>query len=277
MDDKAVGLNQLSRLMFDKAALRWQWSIGLELFAGAIGVCLSLNTFSVQTNLIGAISLLASIIVAYAIRYNAKSIYEDAETMRRQSVLSEGMGWEIARAQIIDWSSRAGPEIMKKAALNPRPDDYYEHTIGGGSKKLSEMTFKSAHWTRCLYVHLRFYLVSLLVGSIVIVISLLTLAALDILSTEERMGLVYAAFLIAPLVVTIDFLGMTLQLNRAIPDLRDLSTHLEEQASRASPHIGNVMRLVSEYNCIVSSGVPIPNWIWRLHNKAISDSWNAQK
>jgi hypothetical protein len=261
--------------MFDRAALTWQWSIGLELFAGAGGMLFSLNAFPADANLAGALLVLAIIVVAYILRYQTNGTYDDAETMRRQAVLSEGMGWELGRAELLEWRNRAGARIMAKAALNPRPDDYYDNSLGEGAKKLAEMTFESAHWTKCLYKHLRGYLVAILVAAALVVVALVVVALFDFLPSEERTALAYAAFLFAPVVLTVDFLGMVLKLNRAITELGKLAPSLEREARLASPKTGSVMRLVAEYNCVVSSGVPIPNWVWKRHSKAIADSWKG--
>jgi hypothetical protein len=196
--------------------------------------------------------------------------------MRRQAVLSEGMGWELARADLQEWRSRAGQKIMDKAALKPRPDDYYDNTLGEGAKKLAEMTFESAHWTKCLYKHLRGYLIGVLVVAAFVVVALVAVALADVVKAEERTALAYAAFLFAPIVLTVDFLGMVLKLNRAIAELKSLSPSLEREAKLALPKLGSVMRLVAEYNCVVSSGVPIPNWLWKRHSKAIAASWKGR-
>lgn len=262
--------------MFDRAALTWQWSVGFELFAGAVGMWLSLNSFPAQANLAGAMLVLAVIVVAYILRYGANGTYDDAETMRRQAVLSEGMGWDLGRAELIEWRSRAGSKIMAKAALNPRPDDYYDNTLGEGAKKLAEMTFESAHWTKCLYTHLRGYLVAVLVAATLAVVILVVVALLEVVPAEERTALAHAAFLFAPIVLTVDFLGMVLKLSRAIAELKSLSPHLEREAKLASPKTASVMRLVAEYNCVVSSGVPIPHWVWKLHEPSIAASWKGR-
>ncbi len=273
---EAVGLNQLSRLMFDKAALSWQWSIGLELCAGAVGMVFSLSAFSTETNLAGAMLVLAIIAVAYVFRYQANRTYDDAETMRRQAVLSEGMGWELARADLQEWRSRAGQKIMDKAARNPRPDDYYDNKLGEGAKKLAEMTFESAHWTRCLYRHLRDYFTFIFVAAALVVVALVCSALFNSIPASERTALAHTAFLLAPIVLTVDFLGMVLRLNRAIIGISTLSPSLEREAKLASPKVGSVMRLVAEYNCLVSSGIPIPNWLWKLHSAAIAATWKSK-
>jgi hypothetical protein len=196
--------------------------------------------------------------------------------MRRQAVFSEGMGWELARADLQEWRSRAGQKIMDKAALSPRPDDYYDNKLGEGAKKLAEMTFESAHWTKCLYRHLRSYLVAILVAAASVVVMLVCVALFEDVPAEQRTALAYAVFLFVPIVLTVDFLGMVLKLNRAITELRKLSPSLEREAGLTSPKPGSVMRLVAEYNCIVSSGVPIPNWLWKRHNQTIAASWKGR-
>ena len=259
--------------MFDKAALTWQQSIGLELAAGLVGILFSLFARTMQLSVIGAMLVIALLVVAYFLRYSAHSTYDDAETMRRQAVLGEGLGWPLGRAELLDWRNRAGAEILALAQKTPRPDDYYDNNLGEGAKKLAEMTFESAYWTRCIYRHMRKYLVIALTIAGVLAFALIGVALSDFVPAEAKTLLAYAAFLLAPVVLTLDFLGMTLKLQRAIKELKDLMVHLENVAKEAAPTEAAIMRLVSEYNCIVSAGVPMPSWIWKRHGDAIGKSW----
>lgn len=275
MDNRAKDLNQISRLIFDRAARWWQYSIGLELIAGSISVWASLSANKPETSLFWTIVVFVALAAAYALRQSASGAHDTAETMRRQSVLSEALGWEIDQAELVDWRSEAGKSVLKAVTEYPRPDNYYDNDLGIGARKLASMTFESAHWTKCLYVFLRQYLVVALVLGIAGVLTLITVSAFSIVSQSQRVELALAAFLIAPVLIALDFLGLVLRLNRAISALKRLSVHLNQKARLSNPNVSSVMRLVSEYNCIVSAGIPMPNWIWKLHRSSISGSWSG--
>lgn len=273
MADDAVGLGQLSRLLFDRAAATWQWSIALELCAGAVGIAFALTEHGAQGGLLGAIIVFCLLVIAYWLRYQFEEAHGVAESMRRQSVLSEALGWEIERAQLIEWRNRAGPEILREARQNPRPDDYFDNSLDQGAKKLAEMTFESAFWTRCLYGHMRRYLFIGLIVVVVALVGVMSASAFDVVPSDAKPKLFYAAYLAAPVFLTVDLVGMVLRLDRAISEIKALTAHVERMTKLAAPDIGAIMRLASEYNCIVASGLPIPNWVWQLHRTDITESW----
>lgn len=275
MDDDAVGLNQLSRLMFDKAAHVFQWSLGVEFTAGLASIVLALIPASVEVKLAGAIAVFALLIVAFVLRQNSSATYDNAETMRRQSVLSESMGYDMGRAEWNEWRGWAGPKIMAEAAKNPRPDDYYDNQLGLGTKKLAEMTFESAHWTKRLYMCLRRYLLAVLAVAALALSVMLLATIFDLLPSHQEATLAQSVFLLASLVLTLDFLGMIIKLNRAVAKIGSLQVLLEDQAALSAPQVGRVMRLVAEYNCTVAAGLPIPNWVWRRHSQEIASSWSS--
>lgn len=267
----------MSRLLFDRAAKWWQVSLLFECFAAGLGVLLSLVSLSLNESLLAAIAVVSTLLLAYVFRYRSNGTYDSAETMRRQSVLSEGLGWELGRAELMQWQSLAGAKIIAKAQLNPRPDDYYDNSLGGGYKKLAEMTFESLHWTRCLYSYLRSYcLIALLIATLAIATPII-ISLFDFLPADARTALAYSAFVFAPAVLTLDLIGLVLKLSRSIDELNKLSVLLERPAKLQSPKPGEVMRLVAEYNCVVASGTPIPNWVWRVHASEIAQSWKSSR
>jgi len=115
--------NQLSRILFDKAVMLWQASVGLELGAGIISIIVSVSQTSIKTSTAWAIVVTAVLVLAFLCRSRFGSIYDAAETMRRQSILREGLNWPIGRTQFNEWKSRAGREVLRKFSLSQRPSD----------------------------------------------------------------------------------------------------------------------------------------------------------
>jgi hypothetical protein len=274
MDNKqGEELNQLSRILFDRAVGLWGWSIALELAAGVFGIIASIAGTSLNQATIAAIAVAILLCLAYYLRFRYEGKYDIAETMRRQSVLSEALNWPISKAQFSEWKSRAGNRIIKKHHKLQRSKRYYETTEGLGPKKLAEMTYESAFWTKNLYIVIRGYFLSLLIGVIVGFVLLISLSAIPYAEQNLRIYFVYAIYLFIPVLLAMDFIGIVIKSHRSISPLGEIEKHLEEIIHKDKLEIDEVMRLVSEYNCIVSAGIPIPKWLFKLHHDRIAKIW----
>lgn len=271
---QAAALNQLSRLLFDQAALRWQLSLGIQFLAGVIGLVVSLFAPSIGTSAGWALLVLILLGLSYWVRFQFEDSYDVAETMRRQSVLSEGLGWALSRAQFNEWKSRAGRKLMNSAASNPRPDDYYETQVASSPKRLAEMTFQSLFWTKNLYRKLQFYIGTLLAVVGVVLLALLLVSPLTGTDQETKLYIVYSIYLFVPVLISIDAVGLLVKLQRTINSLCAVEPHIESLAHDPAPPVAEVMRLVSEYNCAVSVGVPIPKWVFARHHDEIEGYWS---
>jgi ABC-type multidrug transport system fused ATPase/permease subunit len=273
-NQQGAELNQLSRILFDRATDLWQRSIILELVVGIIGVAVSIAQPSLNWSTVGAIIVVVILCFGYYFRYKFEEEYDIAETMRRQSVLSEALNWPISRAQFNEWKSRAGKKILKKFSLKQRASNYYGSTQDFGPKKLAEMTFESVFWTKNLYRKIKFYVLSLLIAIVAIFILLISLSIIPYTAQDLRVYLVYTIYLLIPVLLTIDFLGLVLKSHRSIHSLNEIEKSLEKISQEDLPKIEEVMRLVSEYNCVVSTGIPIPNWLFKLHHNEIARFWS---
>lgn len=273
MDKQAEELNQLSRILFDKAALQWQWSIGLSLTSGLISIVVSLVAPSLATNTLFAGIAAIVLTTGYCLRFSFENIQERAETMRRQSVLSEGLGWPITKAQFIEWRQLAGAKVLGHLAANPRPEDYYETKSAVGSARLAAMTFESLTWTVGLYRKVRAYLMIAIAIAVILLIGMLSIAPLFNFSASARTSLVYFVYLAIPLLVSIDLIGMYLRLSRCILSLSNMASSLEALADSSSAETTEILRLVSEYNCTLAAGLPIPRWVFDRHYNEIAASW----
>ncbi len=271
---QAAALNQLSRLLFDQAAFRWQLSLAIQLVAGVIGLVVSLYAPSTATSAGWALLVLVLLALSYWVRFLFEDSYDVAETMRRQSVLSEGLNWALSRAQFNEWKSRAGRKLLNSAATNPRPDDYYETQEASGPKRLAEMTFQSLFWTKNLYRKLQLYIGAFLFLVGAVLVTLLLVSPLTNAAHETKLYIVYSIYLLVPVIISIDAVGLLVKLQRTITALCAIEPHIESLAHDASPPVAEVMRLVSEYNCSVSVGVPIPKWVFSRHHDEIEGYWS---
>lgn len=276
MDNQEQGsvLNQLSRILFNNAALLWQISIGLELLAGIVGVTVSVVTPSMNISIFWAGVVIVILAFSYFLRYQYENKYEVAETMRRQSVITEGLNWPITRTQFNDWKSRAGKSALTRLSKEKRPAGYYATTATFGAKKLLEMTFESAFWTKSLYVKIRFFIWIILAFFIILFMALFSFPPVVGVGQSLQVYLIYSIYLFIPALLSIDFIGLLLKVSRNISSLREIEGDLERASNNQNPSTEETMRLVSEYNSIVSSGVPIPNWLFSLYHDEIQKCWD---
>ncbi len=278
MDNKQQGaeLNQLSRILFNKAAWHWQWYLITQVCAGFIGIASSLAQPSLEASIVTAVITVIVLFVSFYFRFRFDGIYDAAETMRRQSVLSEGLNWPISRAQFNEWKSMAGIRVLAAFSVQQRAPDYYETQRTFGPKRLAEMTFESAYWTKSLYRKLWFYLgIVICFAALVFVI---VLSASPFIHSTAPVGLyiVYAVYLLIPILLSIDFVGLMFRISRNIKSLIDIERSLEALSNEENPKIEEVMRLVSEYNCVVVCGIPIPDWVFKLHHGEIQQIWDKR-
>lgn len=273
MDRQAVELNQLSRILFDKAAFRWQFSIVLSFLSGLISIIVALVAPSLTTNAAFAGVATLIMLAGYCLRFSFENIQDSAETMRRQSVLSEGLGWPITRSQFIEWRQRAGQKALEQLAEKPRPEGYYETKSALGCTKLASMTYESMFWTKNLYCKVREYIFYATAFSIAIFGIVLFISPLFDIDKSTRTSFVYFVYLGIPLLVSIDLIGMLLRLNRGITAFSRMAEPLEELANSASPDQAAVLRIVSEYNCALAAGLPIPKWVFDRHYDEINAIW----
>ncbi len=269
-------LNQLSRLMFDRAAILWASSLGLEALAGILGIVVGLIALSPDLKALTAIVVAGIVAVAYSMRIRFADDYDDAETMRRQSVLAEALGWPITATEFSHWRQKAGRRILDSFKIKPRDVDYYASQQQEGPKRLLEMTIESAFFTRHVYAKAKTFLWISCVSIAATFILILSITPFESISSTTRLEVIYILYLALPLLISLDLLGWALRLGRLVQSLKHIEQDLERFEAEENPSLERVMRLVSEYNCQVVAGFPVLNFIFRYWHDEIRDLWNRR-
>lgn len=270
MDSSQIGneLNQLSRILFDDAAANWYSAAGIEVFAGVLGAVLSVTGTSDNWALLGAMVGLILFGWAYYLRLRFEHKYDLAETMRRQSVLSEALGWPVARVQASEWRRRAGRKVVEQFTRRKREDDYYSTTEAIGPRRLAEMTLESAFWTRHLYGKLRIIVWAIFVVALVVSAFVISAPAFGVAPQAVAVRIATAVYILLPVLLTIDLLGWAIRLGRLMSGIHEVETDLERLEGSDALDAQQVLRLVSEYNCLVVNGFPIhPRFYQRWHDE----------
>lgn len=270
-------LNQLSRLMFDRAATLWAWSLFLEALAGVMGIFVGLIVLSPDWKVVSAIFTGCLAIGSYILRISFTRTYDDAETMRRQSVLAEALCWPIGATEFSRWRQKAGRKTLKSFKLKSRDENYYQTKEKSGPKRLLEMTIESAFYTRHVYAKVKSYLWVFCTFLSLLFVVTLSLAPLESIPPETRLDIVYRLYLVLPLLISIDLLGWALRLENLVVRLTEIEKDMESLHLEGEPQLEHVMRLVSEYNCQVVNGFPVLNILFRLWHDEINELWEYRK
>jgi hypothetical protein len=278
MDSRKLGeeLNQLSRILFDKAAANWYTAALIETGAGILGAVLILIGISGDLGLLGAIVGLALLVGAYYLRLRFEQQYDLAETMRRQSVLTEALDWPMERVQASEWRRRAGRQILERFKLKPREEGYYTTAQPTGPARLVDMTLESAFYTRHLYGRLRTIVWCVFIGALVISVLVISVAAFQAVPKEVGVRIATLIYLILPVLLTIDLLGWAIRLGVLISNIRGVEKDLERLKTSQVLDLPSVLRLVSEYNCQVVSGFPVHPWFFNRYHDEMSELWKMR-
>jgi hypothetical protein len=217
------------------------------------------------------------LVTAYALRLQFDSTYDLAETMRRQSVLSEALDWPVNAHQLAKWRESIGRKVRQEIGATTRDPDYYDTKRATGPERLAEMMFESAFYTRQLYTKLRVWLIALLtIGSMLVAVVVFT-ALTD--AVPKNTGVLLSKFILSamPVVLTLDLLGWVLRLNRLIMAISDIEARLRDLITTGQVEQTEVLRLASEYNSQVIGGFPIHNWLFSRWRAEIEELWKVFK
>lgn len=278
MDDQKRGeeLNQRSRFLFDVAANNWYVAQAIMAIVGIGSAAVSyVELHGVAKYLVAAVAVCAALI-AYALTLRFASQYDMAETMRRQSVLTEGLGYPISPTQFDVWKQRAGRRVEKRFRLEPRDPDYYTTKRAAGPIRLLEMLEESAFYTRNLYMRLRALLLWILAPIILALLGILLLIPALGQKSPLTLGLANAVLVIIPIAVAADLLGAILKLSRLIHGIADVESDIERLKKTGTLSEPEALRLVFEYNCLTATGYPIHNYLFQWWHSAIAQAWRER-
>lgn len=270
----AMELGGLSKLLFDKASVFWYSALIIEMIAGVTAVIAALLDLNESWSILGALFGLVLLIVAYYLKINFSITYDHAETMRRQAVFTNALGWPISRTQFSEWRRLAGSKLLKKHEDQGVDPDYFATKQSTGPKRLLEMTLESAFWTRHLYCYLRNYVWAAFIIALLLVFFVISMSTTEFVPRSLSLNVVLAISMLLPLILTVDLLGWGIKLNQLITAIKQVELDLENIENGSIVDEQHVLRLVAEYNCQVVSGFPIPNWFFKRHHDLIQDLWN---
>lgn len=275
--DPGEHLNQAARLLFDKAASDWYLALALEVGAAVAATAAALLPLGDDLGLLFALPLTGLTVVAYGLRLRFDRRYDLAETMRRQSVLTEALGWPVGRVQRTRWLDAAGEKVRSRAGARPRDADYYSTARPVGTARLAEMTVESAFYTWQLYRRMR-RAIAWGLGAAVALVAVAGLAGLTRTVPDEADILIARAIYAAvPVVLATNAFGWHDRLGRLIEAIQRVEEDLERRRDASEDERALVLRTVFEYNCQVVGGLPIHRRLFERWCPEIRRLWKERE
>lgn len=273
-DDGRLG--RLAGLMFDGAARLWYRALWLEAAAAVVGLGVAMAAPTGLAGLVLAVSLLALVAAAYAVRLFAEDRHETAQTMRRQAALSEGLGWRIEPTQLAGWRRKAGVALLRRVDDEPRDPAYYATRQPRGPRRMAEMTLESCFYTYHVVIVIRQLLfVALLVAGLVVAVTGYLALSLG-QSDELDAAVAQVAAAIVSLLITLDVVGWILRLGRQLEVLREVQAGLDRTLEAVEPDLRDVLRVVSEYDCGLVTSIPVHGRLWAWKHDDIAALWRER-
>ena len=274
MDKKSQKINQLSRLLFDKASDLFYGSMFAELVLGLVIACVSpkLTTTTQQYILSG--TALFFLLIIYFVKKHSETLHGDAETMRRQSVFSQSLGWGLDTISYQFWKDKAGDKLVTKLENNPLPDGYYATTQKDPAKKLLEMTNESSFWSMHFNRKAKELFIALLV--VFILIMLFVLFALPYFSDPEYPAQIIVLFITA--LLSLDAFGLVNRLHTNQEDLKKIYSKTTEIIVKKGLKKDEplAIRWASEYNCLMANRVPMFRFFYDWWHDEIQHKWDTR-
>jgi hypothetical protein len=266
-------MGQLAGLLFDRAAALWYRALRIEVLVVLASAVVAFANPTGQAALLVSLGIVALVVVAYAVRLMAEDKHDTAQTMRRQAALSNGLGWPIEPAQLEEWRRKAGASLVRRAAAEPRPDDYYSSTSEPGARRMAEITLESAFYTRHVDLAARqILIVAVIVVSVVLfVVAYLALSDPGAAAFDAVVAQVTATAVLV--FIVLDVVGWILRLTRQNATILQVERDLDRLLARADIEKTDVLRLVSEYDCEMVNSVPVPLDFFRRRHDDIRELW----
>ncbi|MFQ5850970.1 MAG: hypothetical protein ACE5JU_10330 [Candidatus Binatia bacterium] len=278
MDNRQIGeeLNQLARFLFNSAANKWYAAIGVEITAGILSAVLNVLDLSGDSALIGAVVVTILLVASYILRLRFDTEYDTAEMMRRQSILTEALDWPVGKVQMSEWRRQAGKKIRDQVRATTRDPNFYSTRKDTGPERLAEVTIESAFFTRHLYIKLRSWIWAIFWVTLAALVLALTIALTRAVPTTLDLVIARVVYSIVPVVLAIDLFGWWLRLGRLTTAIRRIERGLERLRGTSDMDLPQVLRLISEYNCRVVTGIPIHNWLFTRWGDEIRELWQQR-
>jgi len=283
-DLRAVDLFQVSDVLLGRSTRIWNWAVrfdGLAFVVGVAGLVPPIDSNSALS--IGLAAIVAACgLTAFALHVWFDQQYELAWRIRRQGMLSYGLGRQPEANLRRDLFAAAGAKVRKKADVLDMTG-YYATTAPSGPVRLAQMQEESAFWTYHQYARLQAWVIA--VGVILLLVLAGALVAFFLqpipqnpqITAETHAVVAKIILAVVPSAVVLGLVGWAIRLQRLTREIQKVREELSRVWLSDPVQELDVLRLFMEYNCIIVQGLPIPATLNRRWRDELNTLWHAEK
>lgn len=209
----------------------------------------------------------------FGLRRRADQAYEKAESIRRATLLADGLGKTPEAGEVARHLASLGPVDPTKELS--RPGDYFDSDLPAGARRLAHILWQAAHFTArtskaageaarwVIAVGLLLWLVPLTFVLAIVGAPPSGGAALASIGAALVTGLGFGNLA--------ELAGSYLSLSRVA---EQVALRCEPLVKKSRPALADVIPVLDTYNCAVGRAAPIPEWIYEKHRDQLNASWS---
>jgi len=156
------------------------------------------------------------------------------------------------------------------------PDEYYESKLEFGPKRLVENIRESSFFTFMLSkaVSTLFSIITSVgfLFSIIGYVLIVNQTGSELISPVSRAFVLGLTFWVCG-----DFLSLAIKYNKTFRSAESIYGKASELLKHTELSENEALILFGEYNCVMISANPIPNWIFKLKRSRLNKAWSARK
>jgi len=272
-----VNLVALMRLIFSKAKRRWYLSLLCNLLATAISLVLLVVPPNSSTLIPDLAAILTAALVGVGFWFFRvwERTHALGEAIRQSMMLEDALGFRPDPAILTGILAEVGEDTERKATdVTTAP--YYESTAPLGLKRLADHLQESAFWTAYQSCWFRKG-----IGAVLLVLLLASGAGWYITATGLAGGSLQAAVarLVLALVVAlanVGFINWYIRLGDVYHGAMGIVNTINSLDTTSPSYQTGLMRLYSDYNCLLASAYPIPDILYKVWGKRLNDLWRKR-
>ncbi|MCU1328136.1 MAG: hypothetical protein JWN34_3506 [Bryobacterales bacterium] len=268
----AVSPYALAKALDDCAKLWWGVSLAAKGLGFLTGAFISFLKPEPVPFIVAGFALIAE-----SCTYRSDALKSAAQQFRRKLDMQDGFGWPIPKTDLSDIWVRSSFWIKRRARSLPADEPYFASTDPPGPVRALRNVSESAWWTKHLSHTMAICCwTTLVIGTIVsIIILILALQATQNHSDQVNVARQVTAFLMFFLSFGIVKLALS------YTSLNKNGESSEKAADRAlqttTPEVLSAFKLMYDYHLSRAAGPLFPNWLWRLRERDLNQTWKEHR
>jgi len=276
-DVSQLSLLALMRAEYTVAKRWWGTAILLQFAAMLIGFSTNVFVSSIWSVWSTAVVLLLSVLV-YVCKLKFEATYKLAEKARRLVILESGLGWRIPAKLQAELKPRFGKVARSVAqGIEEAPEPYYTADLQTGPRKLATDQQESAFLTWNLYRRASDLTLMLLTVLLLFLFIAGYAALTSFASLQARVIVAKFVSAFVMFLLTVEAFNIFWKYKALAAEVQRIDDKLETLlCDEGLPAVEDVLRVVHEYDCLLLTAPPVPDFLYVRYRYELNDLWQLR-